>query len=93
VISAAVVDESNAGGYGAKQAWLYATILTVGYIRSANVTASRNERLAVHLRFREDMTQTEMGRHIGCSQMHVSRILRSALARLENEAAAPLRGG
>jgi RNA polymerase sigma-B factor len=47
----------------------------------------------VHLRFREDMTQTEMGRHIGCSQMHVSRILRSALARLENEAAAPLRGG
>jgi|SRR5215207_2569854 len=54
---------------------------------------ARNERLAVHLRFREDMTQTEMGRHIGCSQMHVSRILRSALARLENEAAAPLRGG
>jgi hypothetical protein len=46
VISAAVVDESNAGGYGAKQAWLYATILTVGYIRSANVSASRNERLA-----------------------------------------------
>ena len=88
-----MVDESNAGGSGAKQAWLYATILTVGYIRSADVTASRNERLAVHLRFREDMTQTEMGRHIGCSQMHVSRILRSALARLENEAAAPLRGG
>jgi RNA polymerase sigma-B factor len=51
------------------------------------------ERLAVQLRFREDMTQTEIGRHIGCSQMHVSRILRSALAHLENEAAAPVGGG
>jgi RNA polymerase sigma-B factor len=51
------------------------------------------ERLAVQLRFREDMTQTEIGRHIGCSQMHVSRILRSALAQLENEAAAPVGGG
>ena len=34
LISAAVVDESNAGGFGAKQAWLYATILTVGYMVS-----------------------------------------------------------
>jgi hypothetical protein len=32
--SAAVVDESNAGGFGARQAWLYATILTVGYMVS-----------------------------------------------------------
>ena len=34
LISAAVVDEANAGGLGAKQAWLYATILTVGYMVS-----------------------------------------------------------
>jgi hypothetical protein len=34
LISAAVVDEANAGGFGAKQAWLYATILTVGYMVS-----------------------------------------------------------
>jgi hypothetical protein len=34
LISAAVVDEANAGGMGAKQAWLYATILTVGYMVS-----------------------------------------------------------
>ena len=34
LVSAAVVDESNAGGFGAKQAWLYATILTVGYMVS-----------------------------------------------------------
>jgi hypothetical protein len=34
LISAAVVDEANAGGLGAKQAWLYVTILTVGYMVS-----------------------------------------------------------
>jgi hypothetical protein len=40
LISAAVVDESNAGGYGAKQAWLYATILTVGYMVSRGLAKS-----------------------------------------------------
>jgi hypothetical protein len=34
LIAAGMVDESNAGGFGAKQAWLYATILTVGYMVS-----------------------------------------------------------
>jgi hypothetical protein len=34
LISAAVVDQANAGGFGARQAWLYATILTVGYMVS-----------------------------------------------------------
>ena len=32
LIAAAVIDESDAGGFGAKQAWLYFTILTVGYM-------------------------------------------------------------
>ncbi|HET6550476.1 MAG TPA: hypothetical protein VFG79_18570 [Solirubrobacter sp.] len=34
LIAAGVVDEANAGGFGAKQAWLYVTILTVGYMLS-----------------------------------------------------------
>ena len=38
--SAAVVDESNSGGFGAKQAWLYATILTVGYMVSRGLAKS-----------------------------------------------------
>jgi hypothetical protein len=29
-----VVDEANNGGFGARQVWLYATILTVGYMVS-----------------------------------------------------------
>ena len=32
LIAAAIVDQSDAGGLGAKQAWLYVTILTVGYM-------------------------------------------------------------
>ena len=39
-VSAAVVDESNNGGLGAKQAWLYATILTVGYMVSRGLAKS-----------------------------------------------------
>jgi hypothetical protein len=40
LVAAAVVDESNAGGFGAKQAWLYATILTVGYMVSRGLAKS-----------------------------------------------------
>jgi hypothetical protein len=40
LISAAVVDEANNGGLGAKQAWLYATILTVGYMVSRGLAKS-----------------------------------------------------
>ena len=34
LVAAAVVDNADAGGLGAKQAWLYVTILTVGYMIS-----------------------------------------------------------
>jgi hypothetical protein len=40
LIAAAVVDESNAGGFGARQAWLYVTILTVGYMVSRGLAKS-----------------------------------------------------
>jgi RNA polymerase sigma-B factor len=41
------------------------------------------ERQAVELRFTSDLTQREIGERIGYSQMHVSRLLRRALNRLE----------
>ena len=60
-------------------------------------TLSERDRLVLRLRFREDLTQTEIGRRIGCSQMHVSRILRAALAQLVQNAtttpASPTRPG
>ena len=43
--------------------------------------------MAIHLRFNDDLTQAEIARRLGCSQMHVSRILRQALARLADEVA------
>jgi len=47
----------------------------------STVLAERQRRV-LHLRFCEDLTQKEIGERIGCSQMHVSRILRDALNRL-----------
>lgn len=40
LIAAGVVDESNAGDFGAKQAWLYVTILTVGYMVSRGLATA-----------------------------------------------------
>jgi RNA polymerase sigma-B factor len=49
-------------------------------------TLTTRERRVVELRFNDDMTQEEIGAEIGVSQMQVSRILRQALAKLEDEA-------
>ena len=40
LIAAGLVDEANNGGLGAKQAWLYVTILTVGYMVSRGLAKS-----------------------------------------------------
>src|SRR5688500_171241 len=37
------------------------------------------ERMILHLRFVEDLTQSEIAKKVGISQMHVSRLLRRAL--------------
>jgi RNA polymerase sigma-B factor len=37
------------------------------------------ERVILHLRFVEDLTQSEIAARVGISQMHVSRLLRRAL--------------
>ena len=46
------------------------------------------ERSVLELRFRHGLDQREIGERIGYSQMHVSRLLRRALSRLETAAAA-----
>ena len=46
---------------------------------------SARERLILHLRFVEDMTQSEIAERIGVSQMHASRLIRRSLARLRTQ--------
>jgi RNA polymerase sigma-B factor len=51
---------------------------------------SPRDREVVRLRFQEDLIQREIARRIGCSQMHVSRILRESVRRMRAAAEAPL---
>jgi hypothetical protein len=39
-IAGAVIDQNDAGGLGARQVWLYATVLTVGYMISRGLAKS-----------------------------------------------------
>jgi RNA polymerase sigma-B factor len=55
-------------------------------LASAWRTLPERERRVLGLRFRNDLTQSEIGERIGFSQMHVSRLLRQALERLREAA-------
>jgi RNA polymerase sigma-B factor len=43
---------------------------------------SPRDRLIVRLRFECDLTQEQIGEHIGLSQMQVSRVLRQSIVRM-----------
>ena len=47
---------------------------------------SERDREVFRLRFCEDLTQREIGARVGCSQMHVSRILHEGIRRLQARA-------
>jgi RNA polymerase sigma-B factor len=53
-------------------------------IEPALAEISERDREILHLRFVEDLTQSEIADRVGVSQMHVSRILRSTLERLRD---------
>ena len=44
----------------------------------------KRDRIVLHLRFVEDMTQSEIAERIGVSQMHVSRLLRRSLTQIND---------
>ncbi|MDO8189007.1 sigma-70 family RNA polymerase sigma factor [Conexibacter sp. JD483] len=52
-----------------------------------------SERELLFLRFGRELTQTQIAAHFGCSQMHVSRVLRRVLDRLGAAERAALRAG
>jgi RNA polymerase sigma-B factor len=47
---------------------------------------SEREREILRLRFAEDLTQSEIGKRLGVSQMHISRLIRHAVAQLRQAA-------
>ena len=51
-------------------------------IAPALKSLSETERRVLHLRFVEDLTQSQIGERVGVSQMQISRILRASLQRL-----------
>jgi RNA polymerase sigma-B factor len=58
-------------------------------IGAALRTLRPRERRIVQLRFVEDLSQAQIARRTGLSQVHVSRTLRGALSRLREELAIP----
>jgi len=57
-----------------------------GAVAAAMRTLPARERRILHMRFHEDMTQSEIAERIGVSQMQISRLLRRSLQRLREEA-------
>ncbi|MGW0949337.1 RNA polymerase sigma factor SigF [Streptomyces sp. NPDC002623] len=43
---------------------------------------SERDRQIIHMRYVEEATQAEIGERLGCSQMHVSRLIKRIIARL-----------
>ncbi len=56
---------------------------------AANADLDEREQLVLRMRFGRDLTQYEIGRMIGVSQMQVSRIMRGALRKLVDEVQEP----
>jgi RNA polymerase sigma-B factor len=57
-------------------------------LQELTVVLTQRERRVLDLRFTHDLTQEEIGKQIGVSQMQVSRLIRQALAKLTDAAAA-----
>jgi RNA polymerase sigma-B factor len=55
-------------------------------VRPAVESLPRRERDILHLRFVEDLTQSQIADRVGISQMHVSRLIRSAVDKLRSAA-------
>ena len=75
-----VVDRLGGDDPGYRQAESSATVESIMSI------LSDREREILRLRFVEDLTQSEIGDRVGLSQMHISRLLRQAVARLREVA-------
>jgi RNA polymerase sigma-B factor len=83
VAEPAIAPAANDPGYAAAEHRATIARLTEGL--------PEREREILALRFAGDLSQAEIGRQVGISQMHVSRILRRTLAELQEADAAVIR--
>lgn len=61
-------------------------VLDVETVRPLIAALPERQRTVLTLRFFENLTQAQIGAQIGCSQMHVSRLLANALSTLRSHA-------
>ena len=64
----------------------FTTAETAATLDDLLTTLSPRDTLVLRLRFHEGLSQAEIGRRVGYSQMHISRILHATLAQLTHAA-------
>jgi RNA polymerase sigma-B factor len=64
----------------------YAQVENAELVDGLLSTLPERERLILKLRFEDELTQAEIGRRLGVSQMHVSRLIRQSIATLQGVA-------
>jgi RNA polymerase sigma-B factor len=79
-------DEGTVGEQVGREDPRYEGVEERAAVESSMPGLTEREILALRLRFVDDLTQSEIAERIGCSQVHVSRILRGALQRLRESA-------
>jgi len=67
----------------------YAAVERAEWLRPALASLNERERRIIRLRFVDGLTQEQIGRHLGVSQMQVSRLLAGILSRLRDELGIP----
>jgi RNA polymerase sigma-B factor len=65
----------------------YAQVENAELVDGLLATLPERERLILKLRFEDELTQAEIGRRLGVSQMHISRLIRQSIATLQGIAA------
>lgn len=64
-------------------------VLDIETVRPVVAALPDREREVIRLRFFDNLTQTQIAERIGCSQMHVSRLLSGALRRIREQVVEP----
>ena len=65
------------------------SVINVETVRPLITALPERQRVVLRLRFFENLTQTQIAERVGCSQMHVSRLIAQALRTLRSQVREP----